>query len=145
MWVSRVLNISERRKSIVVSNKDAVKFLKDLKGKGKFVYLDLPYYVKGKSLYLDYYSEKDHYLLAKYLKSTNKFKWILSYDNVEAIRNLYSDYELYEFDLNYTANLKKIEAELLTCSRNLIMPSERVIRRKETCLNLKKIDLSLMG
>lgn len=138
---TKILNISERRKSIVVSNKDAVKFLKDLKGKGKFVYLDPPYYVKGKSLYLDYYSEKDHYLLAQYLKSTNKFMWVLSYDNVEAIRNLYADYELYEFDLKYTANFKKTGAELLTYSRNLILPVEKVIKRREMCLTLKKIEL----
>ena len=139
--VNKVLNISERRKNIVVSNKDAIKFLKNLKGEGKFVYLDPPYYVKGKSLYLDYYSEKDHSLLAQYLKSTNKFSWVLSYDNVEAIRKLYSDYELYEFDLKYTANLKKTGAELLTYSHDLILPSEKVIRRREMNLSLKKIVL----
>lgn len=136
---NKIRKIADRKKDIIVTNKDGIKFLKDLKGKDKFVYLDPPYYVNGKSLYLDYYSEEDHCLLAKYLKSTTKFKWVLSYDNVEPIRNLYAEYEQYVFDLKYTANIKKSGAELLTYSKDLVLPIEKVIKRREMKLALKKI------
>lgn len=137
--IDRIAKIAEKRKFIVTSNKDAIKFLKDLKGKDKFVYLDPPYYVNGKSLYLDYYRTIDHSILAAYLRSTDKFRWVLSYDNVEPIRQLYDGYDQYEFDLKYTANIKKSGAELLTYSKDLILPSEMVIRRKECNLVLRKI------
>lgn len=135
----KIIDIAERKHRIVVTNKDAIKFLKDLKGRGKFVYLDPPYYVNGKTLYLDYYNHQDHKILAEYLKTTRKFKWVLSYDNVEPIRNLYSNYDLYEFDLKYTANIKKSGAELLTYSKDLILPEKKEIRRKEGYLKLRKI------
>ena len=137
----KILQIAAKKRRIFVTNKDAIVFLKDLKGSGKFVYLDPPYYVKGKSLYLDFYQHQDHVLLAEYLKSTLKFNWVLSYDNVEAIRNLYAGFDQYEFDLKYTANLKKYGAELLTYSKNLILPDKKEIRRAGENLKLKKIVL----
>lgn len=135
----KIFAIADRKKSIVVSNKDAVKFLKDLKGEGKFVYLDPPYYVNGKSLYMDYYKQQDHNDLASYLKGTTKFKWVLSYDNVSEIRRLYQNYDLYEFDLKYTANKVKSGAELLTFSRDLILPERKIIRRKDGNVTLRRI------
>lgn len=135
----KIFAIADRKRDIIVSNKDAIKFLKDLKGIRKFVYLDPPYYVNGKYLYLDYYKKQDHYILADYLKKTTKFKWVLSYDNVCEIRELYQDYDLYEFDLKYTANKVKPGAELLTSSKDLILPAAKTIRRKEYNIKLCKI------
>lgn len=135
----KILAIADRKKSIVISNKDAIKFLKDLKGNNKFVYLDPPYYIKGKSLYLDYYKKQDHCILSDYLRETTKFKWVLSYDNVFEIRELYKDFDLYEFDLKYTANRVKFGAELLTCSKDLILPERKVIRRNENDVQLRRI------
>lgn len=136
----KVLDIARRQRRIRVSNKDAIRFLKDLKGERKFVYLDPPYYINGKSLYLDYYKSDDHKLLADYLKSTTKFMWVLSYDNVEPIRKLYEDFDLYEFDLKYTANIKKSGAELLTCSKDLVLPLSKGIRRRESNLQLRRVN-----
>lgn len=138
--ICKILSIAERKHHVVISNKDAIQFLKDLKGDNKFVYLDPPYYVNGKSLYMDYYHSSDHRLLADYLKSTMKFDWVLSYDNVKPIRDLYKGYELYEFDLKYTANIKKSGAELLTFSKNIILPCEKRIKRRTENLYLKKIE-----
>lgn len=137
----KILNIAERKRNVVISNKDAIKFLKDLKGGDKFVYLDPPYYVNGKSLYMDYYKVADHRQLAEFLKSTTKFIWVLSYDNVKPIRDLYEGYDLYEFDLKYTANIKKSGAELLTCSKEIILPGDKIIKRRAGNLLLKKIGL----
>ena len=140
--IQKIVNIANRKKQIVVTHKDAIKFLKDLKGRNTFVYLDPPYYVNGKSLYLDYYRAEDHLQLANYLTSTNKIMWVLSYDNVSEIRDLYAEYDLYEFDLKYTANIKKYGSELLTYSKNLILPKKCEIRRSERNLILKKIEFA---
>lgn len=103
------------------------------------VYLDPPYYRKGKSLYLDYYKHEDHEHLACYLKQTLKFKWVLSYDCVEEIKALYSDFPLYTFNLNYTVQKVKVGQELLTHSKNIIMPTTMNIARKGKNIIINKI------
>ena len=63
----KLKNIVDKRDKIVVTNLDALSFLKqqietlseyDLRN--TFVYLDPPYYKQGSSLYLNYYKKDDH-------------------------------------------------------------------------------------
>jgi DNA adenine methylase len=53
------------------------------------LYLDPPYYEKGKQLYFYYFDDVHHIKLANDLKNTNK-NWVLSYDDCDFIRNLYN-------------------------------------------------------
>lgn len=53
------------------------------------LYLDPPYYVKGNDLYQYGFSQKDHERLAAALVRCQG-KWLLSYDDCEEIRNLYT-------------------------------------------------------
>lgn len=65
-------------------------FLAVIDGWKDFIfYLDPPYFVKGRDLYQYGFSNNDHFVLADLLKSTT-CKWILSYDDCEEIRELYS-------------------------------------------------------
>ena len=129
--ISRIHRISMYKENIVVSNDDAIDFLKSLPAdNNNLVYLDPPYFKQGKSLYLNYYSADDHRVLSDYLYNTVNFRWVLSYDNVYEIREFYKHFDLYEFQLNYTAQSVKKGSELLTHSKNLIMPEELFIRRK---------------
>lgn len=138
--VRRIVEIGKRSERIIVSNKDAIQFLNEIEGDDKLLYLDPPYYVKGKSLYLDFYNHKDHQELANFLSCTTNFKWILSYDNVPAIRDMYKDFDLYEFTLNYTAQGVKQGSELLTHSKGLNLPEQLEIRRKSRNIPLIKIN-----
>lgn len=45
-------------------------------------YLDPPYYVKGKGLYMNYYNDDDHKDIANVIDAIQNHKWIISYDNV---------------------------------------------------------------
>lgn len=126
---NRIKELGDRRSDIYVSNKDALKFLKDLRNSKYFVYLDPPYYDKGEYLYMSYYQEEDHQELAKYLRQTDKFSWVLSYDDNEAIKRMYSDFNLFHFPLRYTAQNVKVGWELLCHSFDLKMPQPLVIKR----------------
>ena len=129
--ISRIQRISMYKENIVVSNDDAIDFLKSLPAdNNNLVYLDPPYFKQGKSLYFNYYNADDHRVLFDYLCNIVNFRWVLSYDNVNEIRELYKCFDLYELQLNYTAQSVKKGSELLTHSRNLIMPEELFIRRK---------------
>lgn len=139
--ISRLRDIARHRDSIVVSNADALDFLNALdRNTSLLVYLDPPYFNQGKSLYLNYYNEDDHRALSEYLSATDNFKWVLSYDNVPEIRKFYRNFDLYEFRLKYTAQFVKQGAELLTHSKDLIMPDDLMIRRKENNIKFRKIN-----
>ena len=127
----RLRVISERREHIRVSNMDALDFLRTLDN-NTFVYLDPPYYAKGKCLYMNHYTNEDHRKLADFLQNTAHFNWILSYDDVPQIRKLYSTLELYRFPLKYTVEMKRVGYELLTHSHNIVFPESLQIKRPQS-------------
>lgn len=125
--IRRINKISTFRDRVKIYNQDAIKFLKryvvgsELE-KSALVYLDPPYYVKGKQLYLNHYNHGDHEVLAKFLKSQESLKWIMTYDNTEPISCLYSDVIIKAFTLNYSANVVKMGSELMIYPHYLSIP-----------------------
>lgn len=126
--IQRLEIIAENRRRIRVTNEDALVFLRQL-DENVFVYLDPPYYVKGKSLYMNHYTDKDHKELASFLKNEAHFSWVLSYDDAPQIREMYVNSDLYRFPLKYTVSKKQVGYELLTHSNNLQFPENLEIRR----------------
>ena len=126
--IKRLKTIAENRRRIRVTNEDALVFLRQL-DENVFVYLDPPYFVKGKSLYMNHYSRRDHERLSLYLQNEAPFNWVLSYDDVSQIREMYMNSELFRFPLKYTVSKKQVGYELLTHSGNLVFPENPIIRR----------------
>lgn len=115
--IERIKNIASYKSRIKVTNKDGIELLKELhKNKNYFIYLDPPYYVKGSCLYLNHYQQDNHERLANFLNKHNKFYWVLTYDNVSQIKDLYSGRRLYEFSFNYHIDLPKLGKEILVLS-----------------------------
>lgn len=105
----RVSRIARYRDRIEIHNLDAIDFLTNEvntpeQAKKCFVYLDPPYFGKGSQLYLSYYEPNDHAKLATYLRSKAKFSWVLTYDDAEEIRTLYSGLNVIPFKLRYSAS-----------------------------------------
>ncbi|MBR5686379.1 MAG: DNA adenine methylase, partial [Prevotella sp.] len=90
-------------------------------------YLDPPYYVKGKDLYLNYYNDNDHREIAEAIMKY-KGNWIISYDAVEFIKNLYDGYRQTEYYLSYSAGNPSKGRELMVFSDGLILPEIEVVR-----------------
>jgi DNA adenine methylase len=112
----RVERVARYRERISLHNLDASELLKKELPKPSlvdrvFVYLDPPYYSKGSQLYLNHYTAEDHASFARYLATAN-FTWVMSYDNVVEIRELYSSYRQVPFNLGYSARECKIGKEL---------------------------------
>jgi len=125
----RIERISLYAERIKIFNLDALVFLKDIISKNPqvdrtMVYLDPPYYLKGSELYLNHYKNADHSKVKNYLEKKRKFKWILSYDNVEQIRKLYGNMNQLSFCLSYTAHIPKVGSELLIYNDCLKVPLE---------------------
>ena len=123
--IKRIEKIGRFRSRINLSNMDAIDFLIFLDSKIKsklFIYLDPPYYFKGKKLlYTNYYNEDDHLHIAKRLRNLNQ-SWVLSYDNVTEIKNLYYGFYSLTYSLNYSAQNHYKGEEILFFSKDIKVP-----------------------
>ncbi|MER9961274.1 DNA adenine methylase [Mesorhizobium sp. M0045] len=105
--VYRIESIAKMRSRISLSRLDALEFLKtglSIWPTKTLIYLDPPYYVKGRDLYYDFYQPKDHQELASFIiERMSQHRWIVSYDNAPQIRNFYSKSTRLTYELGYSA------------------------------------------
>ncbi|MGL5741778.1 MAG: DNA adenine methylase [Legionella sp.] len=123
--IKRIKLISNYASRIYLTNKDATEFIKSIPDgakKSSLVYLDPPYYTKGQDLYRNFYNHSDHVEVMKSLTNSGFENWIVSYDNTHEIRNIYKDFRMIEYSLQYTAQNKKIGEEVMFFSNNLSIP-----------------------
>jgi len=121
--IEKIKKISLYKNRIEVSNLDGINLMKNIdENESIFVYLDPPYFEKGNSLYLNHYCAPDHKKLSDHLHEA-KSKWVLTYDHVPEISELYKDRSNYGFSINYSADKFKVGKELLVHSDNLRIPS----------------------
>lgn len=122
----RIQVIANQRRRIYFSQLDAIEFIKDVASKlpsKSLIYLDPPYYVKGKDLYLHYYEAKDHARIAKTVSARlKKQHWIVSYDDVPEIAELYNQYRGISYTLSYSAQTRYKGGEAMFFSDNLDVP-----------------------
>lgn len=120
---SRILRIAENAERITVYCEDANKLLHrctEFLPQKSLIYLDPPYYVKGQGLYRNYYCHSDHEAIAKTLQARSfKRPWIVSYDNVRAICQMYGNSQSLTYGLNYTAQDRYIGDEIMFFSQKL--------------------------
>ncbi len=119
--IQKIEKIAGFAPRISLYNLDAAEFIKKQVSKlpkKSLVYLDPPYYVQGRFLYVDHYRQEDHKKLAMLVRSI-KQKWIVSYDNVPPIRLLYSAYEQETFGLRYSAQSRYSGTEVMIFCPNL--------------------------
>jgi DNA adenine methylase len=124
--IFRIESIAKMRRRIKLTRSDALALLRfglPKWPKKTLIYLDPPYYERGRDLYYDYYKAKDHSDLAKFIddKMQNKF-WMVSYDNVAPIKKLYSGFRRVVYNVGYTAREMKTGKEVMFFSPNLLVP-----------------------
>ena len=70
------------------------------------------YYEKGNDLYQFGFSERDHVRLSEALKSTDH-EWLLSYDDCQNVRDLYSWAKIKSVNVNYSIKGSREKKELI--------------------------------
>lgn len=127
--VANIYALSKYANQIEVSNLDAEKYMRRVVGKRrKLVYLDPPYFVKGRKLYKNSYQPGDHMRIAKKLELKRCAKWVVSYDNVPEIRDAYCRFSAVTYSLNYSAGEKKVGSEVIFVSDALTAPEVQGFR-----------------
>jgi DNA adenine methylase len=127
--IQRILLIENKCYQITFTDYDALYFLKwieksSLPPINTFLYLDPPYYQRGKELYLNYYNHNDHFTLAKTLKTFNFCKWFMTYDDCVQVRELYSEpkINIRELVLQYSIQKVRKTNEILIAPKSTKMP-----------------------
>jgi len=131
--IERIEHIAGYADLIDLTSMDAVGLIKRYKrtpAAKTLVYLDPPYYVKGRDLYLNYYNDDDHKAIAETIKKY-KGKWIISYDAVPFISNLYQDFRQKEYYLSYSAGNPSKGKEIMVYSEGIIIPDEEIVKLKK--------------
>ena len=101
-WDERIIPCGKKLESVNISSEDFEKVINaPAKGNSVLMFLDPPYYkAKQENHYVCPFNKKDHERLVKTLQKT-KFKFILTYDDCEEIRELYSWANIYEVSFFY--------------------------------------------
>jgi len=122
----RIESIARLRHRISLSREDAIDFIvkksAELPPKSLF-YLDPPYYAKGKALYFNYYSPKDHAKVASAVKGIRRQRWIVSYDCVPEVERLYPRCERIKYTIGYSARDIIEGSEVMFFSNGLKIPA----------------------
>jgi len=131
---ARIEAIAKRSGNISVYCEDSLQLLKrcsEFLPKQSLIYLDPPYYVKGKGLYRNYYEHDDHVAIAKKLQQKGfKWPWVVSYDNAEEICAMYQMSQSLSYGLNYTAQRRYVGNEVMFFSQDIKVPDEAIPQTK---------------
>jgi Site-specific DNA methylase len=124
--IQRIKTISKRRKDIRLYKKDAAKLIdkiqKEATTENLIFYFDPPYYLKASTLYMNHYKCDNHKIVSDKIKNIKNVKWIVSYDNVPQIQELYKDYQKKEYSFKHTAYNTRDGQEILFFSSKLKQP-----------------------
>ncbi len=103
--IARIRRIAQYRSRVHLYQMDAVDFIREQLPslpQETLVYLDPPYYRKGKELYVDYYGTEDHAGIARLVADIRQ-PWIVSYDFVPEVSKLYEPYRSVQYRVSYSA------------------------------------------
>lgn len=124
--IDKIRLIQKYAHRIHLYNQDAVDFIRQTNQSlptNSIYCVDPPYFVKGSTLYTNFYKPEDHQQIARTLNTLER-PWILTYDDSPNIQELYPLRRQYRFNLNYSAATKRVGTELLIISDNLEMSEQ---------------------
>ena len=125
--IKSIINLAKLRNSVTMIHDDAVSHLIQnenrylCKNSHHILYIDPPYYEKGKQLYRYWYEDEDHENLANFLFGLNNyhFSWLTSYDDCQFIRELYAGCQRQEVYFDYSVTSRKKVKELFISNKEL--------------------------
>ena len=123
--IRRIRRVALFKTRIHLSCRDAIEFLTDCNAvRDGLVYLDPPYYRSGRDLYYNAYRPCDHAAVRDRVRKL-RLPWIVSYDDVPEIRDLYSGFRSRRLQLQHTARNTRIGREVLFFGPGLRIPAIR--------------------
>ena len=138
--IARIKKISKYKDKIHLYNHDVRKFLNIYAQRyiaNAFVYFDPPYYHKGKRLYKNFFGHRDHVQIRDLIVNLH-CPWIVTYDDVVEIREIYNMYQGYNFDLIYGVANTGVNSEIMFLSNHALVPSSNELETANIRINFRK-------
>ena len=123
--IEKIQRVASYRNHIEIRNQDAVEFIHSIApdlNENSLFYLDPPYFKKGAGLYENHYELVDHTAVGTAIQNM-PHKWLVSYDNVPEIRNIYDGYRNIQYELSYSIGRKYQGEEIIFFSPDLVFPN----------------------
>jgi len=121
----RIKNIACHKEHIKLYNLDAIDFIRNEYSQipEGLIFLDPPYYKKGKLLYQNHYCHEDHLRVANAVKHNLKKWWIVTYDSSKEIEAMYHSQHKIFYNLRYSLTHKNnLGSEILFHSPLIELP-----------------------
>lgn len=138
--IERIAKIAEKKRRIHLYNKDVSSFVLNYLPRyqqNAFVYFDPPYFEKGKQLYLNFFSYNDHVRIEKMINNHVNCDWVITYDDVQEIADIYQNHILKRIDLNYSAAVKRKASEIIVFRYPDMIPTDIQLQQSGICVNLR--------
>ena len=142
--ITRVQRIAARKKDIKLYNKDVNSFIKNyvpLYEENALIYFDPPYFRKGQQLYMNFFNYKDHVRIEQEIREHVNCDWIITYDYEPQIEEIYHNYNLRLYDLNYSVSTKRKANELMIFKDGIIIPSDEELNSKKINIHIRPLSL----
>lgn len=130
----KICNIAAHKEQIDVYCEDFREFLpfcEMVYAGNALVYLDPPYYQKGKQLYTKYFTEDDHMALSQFLRKPHDLDWVLSYDDCPEVSKLYWGFTYRDVIMNYSLARKRHTKEVMFFSNDEMIPTKQELEARE--------------
>ncbi|HET8886948.1 MAG TPA: DNA adenine methylase [Salinimicrobium sp.] len=127
--VNRIKLIASKKKKIRLYKKDAIKLIDKIEneadGENTLIYFDPPYYYKADSLYMNFYQHGDHEKVGERIQAIEGIKWVVSYDNVPEIKEIFRNFPCKDFQFIHTAFQSREGKEVMFFGNNIQLPKEK--------------------
>lgn len=138
--ISRIESIAFRKKDIRLYNQDITTFIEHyvpFYSEKAMIYFDPPYFKKGKQLYMNFFEFEDHKRIERVIRNSVECDWIVTYDDVSEIREIYASYPVMLYDLNYSVSKKCKTSELMIFKSNIPIPRNKLLEQNGIDINLR--------
>jgi DNA adenine methylase len=124
--VRRCERVAEYGDRVQVSCEDGIEFIKSFSARRALLFVDPPYYEKGRTLYLNALDDSYHQALSAQLKSMSDASWVVTYDDCPQIRRMYKGWAtIRPFSLRYAAADRRSGNEVLIVPRWMRLPARQ--------------------
>lgn len=138
--VHRIEKIVKHKSKIHIYNKDVESFIKNYLPKYEdraFIYFDPPYFMKGKELYLNFFNINDHVRIKNLINRYVNCSWVVTYDDTDEIKKIYSEYPINKFDLSYSVANKRKASEIIIFKSMEHLPDLKSFTESIVKINLR--------
>lgn len=114
--VARIQRLAGFKDRVSVFQLDAIDFISSMTQSlplKALIFIDPPYLGRGADLYMNPYSRSEHFRLAEVINTQIQQPWVVAYDNVEEVREMYGSSRLLAYDMSYSAHSRYVGSEVV--------------------------------